>query len=85
YCHDETWIEANVQKSAEFDYSQIDRLKRFEGTHPQVMQARIAQQNWKFDYDLSWNKFSLKDFFKNVLFRFFKIDLNYKNYKIVKR
>lgn len=85
YWHDETWIEANVQKASEFDYSQIDRLKRFEGTHPHVMQARIAQQNWKFDYDLSWNQFSLKDQFKHLLYRLFKIDLNYKNYKILKR
>jgi hypothetical protein len=49
--------------SGEFDYSQIDVLEKFTGTHPAVMQERIDRMNWKFDYDLSYNKRSLKDLF----------------------
>ena len=29
-----------------FDYYPLDHLPIFKGTHPQVMQARIAQKNW---------------------------------------
>lgn len=30
-----------------FDYGPLDRLKRFEGTHPRVMQERIKQLDWQ--------------------------------------
>ncbi len=31
----------------EFDYGPLDRLAVFQGSHPQVMEERIAQMNWK--------------------------------------
>ncbi len=68
----------------EFDYSRIDVLKRFTGTHPAVMRDRIAGKNWQFEYDISKNRLKLKDRFKNSLEkvtgkRFF----DYKNYRII--
>jgi hypothetical protein len=71
--------------SGDFDYSNIDVLRKFAGTHPSVMQERINHMNWKFDYNLSYNNQKLKDKFKDLLEsltgkRFF----DYKNYKIVK-
>jgi hypothetical protein len=68
-----------------FDYSQIDALENFKGTHPAVMKERIKKMNWKFDYDLSYNNFKLKDKAKNFLEkltgrRFF----DYKNYKLLR-
>ncbi len=65
--HDDKWVEEHVPKTEFFDYSQIDSLRKFEGTHPAVMQQRIQQQNWKFDYDLSWNSLRLKDRFKRFV------------------
>ena len=56
-----------VQHSDEFDYSRIDSLERFTGTHPQVMEQRIQRMNWKFDYDLSYNKTTLKEGFKKLV------------------
>ncbi|MDB5197901.1 MAG: glycosyl transferase [Flaviaesturariibacter sp.] len=53
--------------SGEFDYSEIDALKKFEGTHPKVMQERIAAANWKFDFDPTYNKLKFKDRFKNLV------------------
>lgn len=53
--------------TGDFDYSKIDKLERFTGTHPQVMEERIKRMNWRFDYDLSYNKKTLKDFFKNTV------------------
>ncbi|MFL5789626.1 MAG: glycosyltransferase family 2 protein, partial [Flavisolibacter sp.] len=41
--------------SGTFDYSQIDALQKYIGTHPKVMQKRIENANWKFEYDLSYN------------------------------
>ena len=68
----------------EFDYGNIDVLKKFTGTHPTAMLDRIARMNWKFDYDISRNKLKLKDRFKNTLEkitgeRFF----DYKNYRVI--
>lgn len=84
YWHDDQWVEKHVAKADEFDYSTISSLARFEGTHPQVMQQRIDKINWRFDYDMSYNKFSLKDQFKKMMYLLFKVDLNYKNYKLIR-
>ncbi len=43
-----------------FDYSDIDSLTRFTGTHPTVMRERIAKKNWTFEHDISCKKFTLK-------------------------
>ncbi|WP_242396008.1 hypothetical protein [Anaeromyxobacter oryzisoli] len=65
--HDDAWIARNVPCTAAFDYSQIDALRRFEGTHPAVMRPRIAAMNWAFDRDLSANRWSFKDRLKLAL------------------
>ena len=65
--HDEKWMEKNVAKAEEFDYSQIDALTKFQGTHPNVMNNRVERLNWKFDYDVTQNKFNLKDRLKNLV------------------
>lgn len=49
--HDDEWIEKNLQPVDEFDYSQIDSLSHFTGTHPEVMHNRIEKMNWKFSFD----------------------------------
>jgi len=79
--HDQDWIDKNVIKADAFDYSNIDALEKFEGTHPKVMQKRIEATNWKFEYDMSFNKLSLKNKFKIALRKYTGIYLSYKNYK----
>jgi hypothetical protein len=59
--HDDEWIERHIPDAEEFDYSKIDSLKLFEGTHPLVMQERIARKNWSFSFDVTQKKFSFKD------------------------
>jgi hypothetical protein len=44
-----------------FDYTEFDSIKKFDGSHPVVMQDRIARQNWKIELDPSKKKFRLKD------------------------
>lgn len=85
YWHDEKWIENNVVKAEEFDYSKnMKELKPFLEEHPEVMKERVASRNWKFDYDISFNKKTAKDKFKEFLRTNFGIDLGYKNYIIRK-
>ncbi len=67
-----------------FDYSNIDELQKFTGTHPKVIQPRIAAKNWQFEYDLSYNKLKTKDKLKRILQKITgKPDfLDYKNYRL---
>lgn len=58
--HDDEYMQKKVEISDEFDYSMIDSLSQFKGTHPEVMQSRINQKNWTFDYDISRKNFGLK-------------------------
>jgi len=78
--HPDNWLEKNVVKADEFDYSGIDALKIFKGTHPLVMLERINKKNWKFDYDISFSNLSLKDRFKSILRKYTGIEIGYKNY-----
>jgi len=80
YYHDDQWLEENMAKASEFDYSNIDSLELFTDTHPAVMKDRIASKNWKFDFDVSKKNYSFKERVKRFLgFRLGE----YKNYKIV--
>ncbi len=77
-------VEAAKTFAGEFDYSQIDSLKKFTGTHPAVMQDRISRMNWQFDRDLSYNNLKLKDRFKNWIEQLTgKRPFDYKNYKAI--
>ncbi|MEN8118951.1 MAG: glycosyltransferase family 2 protein [Bacteroidota bacterium] len=77
--HSDQWINDEFK----FDYSNIDELAHFEGTQPKVMKELIAQKNWLFEYDISQNKLNLKNRFKNLVKKYFGIEIGYKNYKIV--
>lgn len=79
--HDDTWMEENIKKTNAFDYKEnIDALALFKDTHPAVMQDRILQKNWKFDYNISFNKTKLKDRFKRIARKYLGLDIRYKNY-----
>lgn len=58
--HDEEWMKKNIKQVHEFDYSQIDSLAQFTGTHPSVMQSRIKNKNWQFTFDPTQKNISLK-------------------------
>ncbi|WP_028663662.1 glycosyl transferase [Runella zeae] len=77
--------EKHIKVSAQgFDYSQIDSLDKFTGTHPQVMQARIRRQNWAFTHDISHKNLSLKYRFKLWMEKYTGWYVGeYRNYKII--
>jgi len=84
YWHEDEWLEKNVAKAEEFDYNtNLSRLTRFGGTHPKVMEKRINAKNWKFDYDISFNRTTGKERIKSFLKNYVGIDTSYKNYKII--
>ncbi len=60
YWHNDQWIEKKVAKTETFDYTGIDSLAKFNGTHPAVMQHRINEKNWEFPYDPALRNHSLK-------------------------
>lgn len=79
--HSDDYIDENKPKQS-FDYSQIDSLERFKGSHPEVMKKRISQKNWQFDFNPTRKNFG----FKTKLLYFFEkwtgIRIGeYKNYK----
>ncbi|MGD1846734.1 MAG: glycosyltransferase family 2 protein [Salibacteraceae bacterium] len=82
--HDDQWMEKNVPKRAAFDYSEIDALARFKGSHPAVMQARVDRSNWQFDHDLSRTNFTAKE---ALLYRIERLTGwrvgEYKNFKLI--
>lgn len=59
--HDDEWVARHITPRQAFDYSQIDALRRFEGTHPQVMLERIRRQNWTFDFDPTRQRLDWKE------------------------
>jgi glycosyltransferase involved in cell wall biosynthesis len=86
YWHDDAWVEEKIPDVTAFDYSQINALQRFQGTHPSVMQPRIAHLNWTFAFDPTQNRYSLKERLskfieKTTHWRFGE----YKNYTIIGR
>ena len=84
--HGEEWLNEEIEKvySGRFDYSQIDALEKFSGTHPRLMQARIDKMNWKFDYDIAHNKLKPKERFKNFIEKLTgSRPFDHNNYRIV--
>jgi hypothetical protein len=84
YWHEDEWLEKNIAKAEEFDYnSNLSKLTRFGGTHPKVMEKRINTKNWKFDYDISFNRTTSKERMKTLLKNYLGIDTSYKNHKVI--
>ncbi len=88
FYHDDEWLAQNLPETFEFDYKNADRLIHFNGTHPAVMQKRIAATNWNLNIDL-------KQLHKKMSFRRKALQViedltgwrvsEYRNYKIVKK
>lgn len=78
--HDDQWVNEHMANSSEFDYTNIDSLELFTGSHPAVMKNRISRKNWKFDHDVSKRNYSFKEKLKRLVG--LRIG-EYKNYKII--
>lgn len=58
--HDDNWVNENVKKNEEFDYSNIDLLEIYKGTHPLVFKSRIKNADWEFIYNSKFVKTNFK-------------------------
>lgn len=86
FWHSDDWVDQNVQKAEAFDYeSNVSELHRFEDSHPQIMQERINNKNWQFDYDISFNRRTPKERAKHFLSSYLGLDFSYKNYTLLKK
>ena len=80
----EEW-EKFLAKENIFSFEDYDSIKKFEGTHPAVMQPRILQQNYQLNLDVNKKKLKLKHrvmYFIEKLTgkRFFE----FKNYRVIR-
>jgi glycosyltransferase involved in cell wall biosynthesis len=83
--HDDEWVKTHIPQVDQFDYHEsVTELRRFMGRHPKVMYERITRLNWSFNFDVTYNKITLKDKFKSFLKKYLGWDLSYRNYKIIK-
>ncbi len=82
--HSDEWVAKYVAKSETFDYMNVQSLSLYKGTHPLVMKERVERLNWKFDHDISKNRYKIKDIFKLIFEKITGIQLGYKNYKVSK-
>lgn len=82
--HSDEFLEKEYADINEYDFSNVDSLSLFTGTHPQVIQERIQKKNWKFEYDIKIKNLGFK---KSVLYFIEKISGwrvgENKNYKII--
>lgn len=82
--HMQAHIAAQKLSNEEFDYSQVDSLQPFTGTHPVAMHDRIAQQNWHYAHDPSRNRYKFKDRIRRLVARLTGYHLwEYRNYKLL--
>ncbi|NLO51828.1 MAG: glycosyltransferase family 2 protein [Bacteroidales bacterium] len=84
--HDDAWMEQNFEKTDTFDYTNIDSLAHFEGSHPAVMHDRIARMNWHFSFDPTQGiKLSPRLRLLNWLEKKYGIEIGkFKSYRIIK-
>ena len=83
--HSKDWINKNVSKEVEYDFSGMDSLEVFNDSHPEVMIEWINKSNIKFNPPTEKIKMDLLrrvlDFIERI--SGFRIG-EYKNYKIIK-
>ena len=84
YWHNDGWVEQNIPQVEAFDYSTIDSLRNFKGSHPFLMQPRINRMNWKFSFDPTQKRLSFKVRLLNFIEKKFGWRVGeYKNYKLI--
>lgn len=82
--HSDEFIDQTYANADMYDFSVVDSLSLYDGTHPEVMFERIASKNWKFEHDISRKQMGFK---KKLLYWIEKFSGwrvgEHKNYKII--
>lgn len=76
-------VDEPEKRNLEFDYSKIDSVTFFTGTHPAVMKQLIDNENWNFEADTKKKKFkNIKHKLLYILWQKFGWrPFEYRNYK----
>lgn len=84
YWHSDEWLNKNAIEEELYDYSNIDSLTLFKGSHPAVMQERIQSRDWDFTFDIKTKKRNLKENIKYYIEKWTGWRIGeYKNYRVV--
>jgi glycosyltransferase involved in cell wall biosynthesis len=82
--HNKDGDEDNIVVAEDFPLKLVKALHRFSGTHPQVMEERVKNIGWTFEFDVSKNSYKLKDRFKTTIEKITGWrPFEYRNYKII--
>jgi len=82
--HDDAWMQEKIGNATEYDFSEIDSLKKYQGSYPQVMQKRIEIFKTDFNFDVSKSKMKLKYRFRKFVKEKLGISIGeYRNYKLL--
>lgn len=82
--HTDDWVNRKVNHTTLYDYSSVESIVRFSGSHPEVMRDRIARLNWEADLDENKKSFNPAD---RILYwierKTGKRLFEYQNYKLI--
>jgi hypothetical protein len=77
-------LEEELNKVTDFDYTEIDEVRKFDGTHPEIMQELVNRLNWHVQLDESKIRYDFKDFLLYQIEKKFGYRLfEYRNYTII--
>lgn len=79
--HSNEDLQKEIERINNFNYEEVDAVKRFTGSHPAIMKNRIDELEWSIKIDEKRIKMGFKDRLLFVLERFFGYRFfEYKNY-----
>ena len=83
--HSKNWIDENVSDKTEYDFSGMDSLELFSGSHPSVMKERVAKSHIQFNPIKQKTKKSFKRYLLDLFEKLTGYRIGeYKNYRIIK-
>jgi hypothetical protein len=68
--HSDEDLQKEIERISNFNYEEVDAVRRFTGSHPAIMKNRIDEQEWSVNIDEKKIKMSIKDKLLYVLERF---------------
>lgn len=85
WIEDDNELDSFLKSEDVFDFNEFDSISKFTGTHPQVMQNRVQNQNWSVELDVEKKKLSFKN---KLLMAFEKMTgirlFAFRNYTIIR-
>lgn len=85
FWHSDEVVQDMIKAPDYYDFTEFDSLEKFKGTHPAVMEPRIAAKNWQMELDISQKKFSAKERLLYAIEKWTgKRLFDFRNYRLIK-